>query len=145
MAEKRSIFIPILWRIVALVGFILLILLINVFSPFIENSMYQEVVKFVNDNLFLIFLISFVFVVSELFWMLHFPFNLPSPLFSAVAWVLLAWFLFNVLEFLDLITGSRISPFISSYLYLIYTIIFVIVVILEYFQIFSKMRRRNRH
>ena len=144
MGQIKSFFKVIFGRLIGLLIFLVLLGIANLLKYVINNQVFLEVVQFLNINLKLIIIIGLIFLVSDLFWILVFPFNLPAPILSAIASIFVITFLFKVgfliEKFLEISFLSKIEPFSTG----IYLLVFFIVLISGYFSIFSKIGIRER-
>lgn len=131
-------------RLIALVVFLGMLAGVNVLSLFYSDPAFVAVVEFFNENLVLMLIITVIFFLSELFGILRFPFNLPYPLFSAVGSLFVMSFLYNMFYFVDKLASAGIFSFIGELIFLIYPLIFLIVLIVGYIKIFSKLGNKKK-
>ena len=140
--RHRSILGLTLSRFAGLMIFLILLVIAN--SLEINNSGYLHVVGFLNQNIGIIVLFSVLFYLGELFFIFIFPFNLPAPIFSAVGGAFLVNFIFRMFYFIgDVLHESAFSSF-KMFEPLIYTLVFFIVLIVGYVNIFVRLRNISR-
>ena len=131
-------------RLIGLAIFLILLIIANIL--YIPNSIYSQVINFLNNNLGVIILISVLLYLGELFFIFAFPFNLPAPIFNAFGGVFLIVFLFRIFYLI----GNMINnPWFFSFDYLksgIYLLIFFLIIIFGYVNIFMDLgyRRQKR-
>ncbi len=140
-----GLFWSVLSKIISIIVFLIVLLLLNIYSPLAHSSALTQIVSFINANVFLIIFISVLFVAGDVFLPLAFPLNLPFPLFNAIGAVFLAVFLIRLIGLIDSLTGIRIFSFVSMIAPLIYTLVFVLALILGYVEIFSEKNHKRRH
>ncbi|MFH1211223.1 MAG: hypothetical protein V1645_04905 [archaeon] len=135
----------ILSRLLGLIIFLVMILAVNILNNYIQNTVLDEVVKFLNKELLTIILISVFFVIAEIFTALDFPFDLPTPLFNGIASIFLVSFLLDVFVFvIRIITGENLAGAARLASFVLYPLVFIIVIIVGYVSIFSRMGKGKR-
>ena len=105
---------------------------------------YKIWVTFLNENLALIVAMSLLFMVAEVFFALIFPFNLPAPLFSSFAALLLAKFIFRIFLVIDKMIMTELFSLLWPLTFLVYPIVFLAVLIGGYISIFVKMKKPKK-
>jgi len=138
MEKEGSISKIVLSRVFGLVILLIVIWLANILIPYIDNSVYTQSVHFTNANLWLLIVIAIVFLIAEIIRVLEFPFNLPSPLFNAVAAMFLVKFLFRVFDFADSVMEIKVFGFLSQFATSAYLLVLVIVIFAGYISILIK-------
>jgi hypothetical protein len=104
-----------------------------------QNVIFYTIVLFLNANVLLLFLMGVFFMLGEIFWVLIFPFNLPSPLFNAVGSIFSVTFAFKIMILIQDITAAILYWIIQDYGWVIYGGIFVITLIIGYIVIFANL------
>jgi hypothetical protein len=123
--------------------FVIILVLLNLVNFYFKQPLFDSVVVFLNNSVIWIVLFALLFLFGDLFKALNFPFNLPGPLFDAVASVFLIKFIFDVLRLINDYLGiSNIISFNSLYA-LISGLVFVLVIIVGYVKILSSTGRRR--
>ena len=133
----------ILKKIVGLLVFLLIMYFINAFSPYITNVYFFEALSFVNSNLVLIVIISVFFIIAEIFDMMIFPYNLPSPLFMGAASLFLVSLILSSLKFLDYLLSAQTFVFLNDISFFVYLLVFLLVMFSSYVSIFYTLVRRD--
>jgi len=124
---------------------IILIFLINIVSYFIPNPISKDLVGFINGNIILIIIISFLFFLGSFFYFMGFPIDLAFPPFDAVGGALLVYFIINLIVLIDKYLVTGIGNILQAYSYIFSIIIFFIVIIFGYISILQHQSRRMRH
>jgi hypothetical protein len=123
--------------ILSFVGFLILLIILNLFAAETKVPIFQEFVTFFNSNLVLICWITLVMIIGEIFGVFKLPFNVPAPIFDAVGGVLIVVFISNL--FMLLIKLSEVNwniPYSLIFL-IIEIIVAIIVLIVGYYKIFK--------
>ena len=125
-------------KLLGLLIFLIILGILNIVSPFINQEILTNITLFLNSNFILILLFSLFFTVAEMLFALVFPLNLPAPLFSSFGSIFLITFLFNIANFINITLDLNLTKLLNfSYLPIIF-IVFIIVFITGYTTIFSK-------
>lgn len=141
----RSIPWIILMRILGLGLFLFLLYIANHLSFFTDNPLNYQVILFLNNNVWLIILMSIVFLFGEMFNALIFPFNLPAPLFNASGSVLLVAFLFRIFAIVDILLDENIFQIFNRISFLVYPLVFMIVLFGGYIAILTRLSRIDKN
>jgi len=141
----RSIPWIILMRILGLGLFLFLLYIANHLSFFTDNPLNYQVILFLNNNVWLIVLMSIVFLFGEMFNALIFPFNLPAPLFNASGSVLLIAFLFRIFAMVDILLDENIFQVFDRISFLVYPLVFMIVLFGGYIAILTRLSRKDKN
>jgi len=135
MGQLKRTLSVLLKNLIGTIIFLFLYLIANLLTEVITNPTYHDIIKFLNSNIFLIFGIIILSVLSELFWVLNFPFNLPAPFFSATFGVLVVELVLQITRFIENLTNTELAFLNKSVINIIYTIVFLAVLILGYIMI----------
>lgn len=138
-SNYRSIPKIVLQRVFGLIFFLVLLSIANHLAFFTENPLNYQMIQFLNNNVWLIIVMSITFMFGEVFNALIFPFNLPAPLFNASASILLVAFLFRIFSLIDIILDEQIFLIFNRIAFIIYPLVFIIVLIGGYIAIFAKL------
>lgn len=141
----RSITWIIIVRILGLGLFLFLLYIANHLSFFTDNPLNYQVILFLNNNVWLIILMSIVFLFGEMFNALIFPFNLPAPLFNASGSVLLVAFLFRIFAMVDILLDENIFQIFNRISFLVYPLVFMIVLFGGYIAILTRLSRKDKN
>ena len=135
----------ILSKIIGIIVFLLILFILNIVT--LDLEVYRLWVMFLNNNAVLIILMSIFFMMSEVFYVLVFPFSLISPIFSAVAAMYLVSFIFKIFSLMDYMMPVQISLIFNPIGVLIYPFVFLGVLIGCYIHIFVKLvsKKEKKH
>ncbi|MCL7413858.1 MAG: hypothetical protein M8353_09625 [ANME-2 cluster archaeon] len=142
-SSYRSIPWIILMRLFGLIIFLILLYIANHLAFFTENPLNEQIIQFLNSTIWLIIVMSIIFLFGELFNALDFPFNLPAPLFNASASVLLVSFLYRTFALIDILIDEQIFLIFNRIEFLVYPLVFIIVLIGGYSAILMKLSRTD--
>lgn len=125
---------------------ILLFLVILVAFRFIAHHtswpLFDGFVDLLYAHAALIIFFSILFTIGEIFAGFSFPFNLPFPIFNAVASVLLVSFLISVLQYIDTYYAIGTGKGLDFLKVLLMPVTLVIVLIAGYISIFTRLNRQ---
>lgn len=137
-------------RLLGIVVFLVVLVVAKIVASTYDNAFFSALVNFLYGNLGLIIFIGILFLVAECFGVFVFPLNLPAPLFNAIASIFLVSFIIGILEFVNgyFMTngylGIDISPTLDILVVLLYPLIFILVLIVGYYEIFSGIGREEQ-
>jgi hypothetical protein len=120
-------------RIAVFVFFLILLAVVNIVAPEVNNYNFTSLVEFLNANIMLLLLISLIALVNEIFWNAYLPLSLIAPVSAALLTIYLLKFFFILLSFLDrnyFLTGLIIPTKQIYYLAAVLTLVICYVVIL---------------
>jgi hypothetical protein len=121
------------------IGFLVFLLIVFVLNKVdINIPIYSLIVDFIDTNLFSLIVMSVFFMIADVFFQLHMPFNLPSPLFSGAASVMLASFIIRMILFIEKILGIQAVSELSFAYDTVYIIVFVVVIVSGYIRLFTR-------
>jgi hypothetical protein len=143
--HKKSVLGIILSKIIGLVLFVLIVWLANFLIPFIHSALYEEIVSFVNTNIWFMIVMSIIFSIGEIFFELPFPINLPAPLFTSVASIFLVTFIGRIFGLAESLANVDITGAFTIFSFIIYPVVFFAVFIGGYITIFVELFSGNAH
>jgi len=124
-------------RLLGIVIFLIVLAVARAAAFTSGNALFSTLVDFFYANLGLIIFIGILFLVAECFGVLIFPLNLPAPLFNAIASIFLVSFILRLLEVINGYYGLEILPILDVLEVLLYPLLFILVLIAGYYEIFS--------
>ena len=130
---------------IGILFFMVIIAVANALIPVFNIVFYGELVGFINDNIVLILMGMFLGMIGETFFAAPFPFDLPAPIFTSIASVFSVAVLFNLLSFIDKVSGTSIFTAVSSAESAFIAIVFIIVLIMGYIRVLSRLFFRWDH
>lgn len=126
-----------------LFGILIFLIVLVVFRFIAQHTSWPLFDGFV-DLLFLnapfIIFFSVLFMIGEIFAAFSFPFNLPFPVFNAVASVLLVSFLISLLKYVDTYYTIGIANALDVVKLFLLPLTLIIVLIAGYLSIFLKLK-----
>lgn len=137
--EKKSISRIFFSKLFGLIIFLILLAIANYLIPHIPGTIYKSIIDFFNLNLLFLIVISVIFLIGELFDAFIFPFNLPAPLFNALGGLLVAVFIFRLLDLLDILIRTQVFQALEPVKYLVYFIVIIAVILSGYIKIFARL------
>lgn len=128
-------------RIVGFLVFLLVLAVLNIINP--VNLTLSQFINFFNDNLILFFLITFFFLISDIFWIQKMPFNLIAPILTAISSMFLITFLQKMISFgLDM---AEVYMPTRLTLIILYPVVFLIVMVVGYVKIYNDNLRKTEN
>lgn len=127
----------ILFRILGFLLFLILLAIGNIVIPFVNNSFYTSIIIFLNSNIILLLILTFIGIINELFWNFNFPYNILAPITGGALAVYFIMFFYQVWIFVEAYLNLNIAIPITS----LYILIFLLVVVIGYIVILSKHGR----
>ncbi|PIN69560.1 hypothetical protein COV93_05010 [Candidatus Woesearchaeota archaeon CG11_big_fil_rev_8_21_14_0_20_43_8] len=125
-------------RMLGVLLFIVVVFAVNLMDLFINSVAFDSAVRFLNGNIGIIIAMSLIFLAGEVFALFRFPFNLPTPIFKAVGSIYVITFVLNTINFLDFMIKGTASDVLKGIGFMAYPIVFLVVLIVGYINIFSK-------
>lgn len=110
----------------------------QLFADYISSPLFSGFVDLLYANAALIIIFSVLFMFGDIFATFVFPFNVPFPLFNAIASVLLVSFIMSIMGFIDSFYTLGIGPSLQIVKLILYPLTFVIVLIAGYLSIFYR-------
>lgn len=141
MNQIRRVLQEILSSVIGLVIFLVLLLILNYLGIYINNGILNFMIYFLNSNFYIFILIMIVGLFGEIFSKLVFPFNLASPIFKATLGIFIVYLLIGVWNLLEEILG--INLVFENLGNIVYTLVFIIVLVASYIRIFASMGKKE--
>jgi hypothetical protein len=142
--NKKSVSGAIRTKLIGIVLLLMVLAVLNFFKLFVDNSYLHQGLQIVNDNILLIFLIAAFLLIGEIFNTLTFPFILPGPIFNALGAVLIVALIFRIFTLADSITEEDISQILDPLSILVYPLVFIIVLLIDYIGIFARIFEKRK-
>lgn len=137
---KKILLIILKWFL-SLAVFLILLFILN--KIFINMPLYYLVLDFINDNAMFLIIMSFMFMLTGIFYSLEKPFSFPAPLFNSIAAVMVTSFIIHMLLFMESILGISAINMISFIFPFIYAVVFIVVIITGYISLFSRKEKKK--
>jgi hypothetical protein len=130
--------------LIGIIFFLIMLIIFRYIAVHISSPLFSGFVDLLYANAALIIIFSVLFMFGNIFATFIFPFNLPFPLFNAVASVLLVSFILSIMGFLNSFYSLGIGPSLQFVILILYPLTFVVVLITGYISIFyRKPEERN--
>jgi len=138
MKHKKLIW-TILSKVIGVILFVLAVIIANYLIPIINSEVYTQVINVLNANLIFLIVIMIFFMLKDIFEILPFPFNIPYPIFNAIATVFFIYFVFSILKYINI--TPEVTTVIKLLEFIVYPLVFLIIIILGYIDIFSPKKK----
>lgn len=138
--KERSVWRRVIGGIFSFIVFLILLAVANYVSPWVGLTSFSEIVKFFNANIGFIFLMSAVFILSDIFWALIFPFNIPAPIVSAVGGILIVDLMFGMFKLIEYLLDVGIYTALGPFREMIYGLVFWLTIIVGYIIVVFRAR-----
>jgi hypothetical protein len=130
----------VLWSLVGFLVFLLIVFIGLALSP--PDSIFYAIFHFLYQNIYLLLMITFLFLLADVFMALPFPASIASPFFSGFGSAGLAYFAISAIIEVDRHLGTGIGGLIASFTTIILLIVFIISFIAGMVEATSVRRRR---
>jgi hypothetical protein len=131
-------------RMIAIISLLIVVVLANILTHYASNPIFHSLVSLINENFWLLLLISVIFLFGAVFGAFPFPFNLPAPLIRAVGSVFCIMFILRISQWIDTITPTTLSPLFVFLSPIIATVVFLIVLASGYYEILRQLWYQSR-
>ena len=143
-SRRRSIVWSVFAILLGMLAFLTLVMVLSFLEPALHNPVFSSLVTVLQDNFLYLLIVFLLLMTGQVFDRFTFPFNLPAPLFHAIASVFLVLVIFNVFTWLDSLSGSHFFPNMEVLRILLYFLVFLIVLVGGYFKIFGDLLTYSR-
>jgi hypothetical protein len=115
------------------------VVLANILTYYVSSPIYHSAVNFIDQNFWLLVLISVILLVADLFGAFPFPLNLPAPIVRAFGSVFCIAFVLSVFQWVDRIFETNLYEFFWVLAFLVVPLVFLIVLASGYFEIMRRL------
>jgi hypothetical protein len=129
-------------RMIGIICFLIVVVLANILTYYVASPVYHSGVTFINENFWLLVLISIILLVADLFGAFPFPLNLPAPIIRAFGSVFCIAFVLSVFQWVDRNFGTSLYQFFWVLAFLVVPLVFLIVLVTGYFEIMRRLWRQ---
>jgi hypothetical protein len=143
-STRKSIIWSVFSLLIGVVAFLALVTALTLLEPSLQNPHFSSLVRLLQDNFLYLLIVFLLLMTGHIFDRFTFPFNLPAPLFNAIASVFLVLIMFNIFVWVDVLIGTNIFPRFEVLRILIYLLAFLIVFTGGYFKIFGDLLQQSR-
>jgi hypothetical protein len=126
-------------RMIGIICFLIVVVLANILTYYVASPVYHSGVNFINENFWLLILITVIMLVADLFGAFPFPLNLPSPIIRAFGSVFCIAFVLSVFQWVDQYFGTNLYQFFWVLAFLVVPLVFLIVLATGYFEIMRRL------
>ncbi|MDP2798205.1 MAG: hypothetical protein Q8N94_12010 [Methanoregula sp.] len=126
-------------RMIGIICFLIGVVLANILTYYVSSPIYRTGVLFLNENFWLLMLISIILLVGDIFFAFPFPLNLPAPIIRAIGSVFVIAFLLHIFQWVDTVAVTSLYSFVWVLSFVIIPIVFIIVLVSGYFEIMRKL------
>ena len=123
--------------LISFIVFLIILGFLNISLDFFDSNILAEVVRLLNNNIWLIFIFSVIFTIGEVFGSFRFPGNLPAPIFNAIGSIFLLNFLFKIFRLVGNLSEINTFDNLTKTFPFLYPIIFLLVLLGGYISILS--------
>ncbi|MFA5266792.1 MAG: hypothetical protein WC379_02385 [Methanoregula sp.] len=124
---------------IGIICFLIVVVLANILTYYVENPIYHSGVTFINENFWLLGLIAVILLVADIFGAFPFPLNLPAPIIKAIGSVFCIAFILRVFQWVDTVTTMSLYPAFWLVSFLVVPLVFLIVLATGYFEIMRRL------
>lgn len=140
---KWSLPLQVLYRgLIGLAVFLLILGIANFLKAYISHPFYHFFVNTFNEALWIILILSLLFLAADFFRVFQFPYDLPYPIINAFAYVYLVSFLFELLPLIEQVAGTEIPWRFATIKAVISVSVFALVITLGYINVFKHRYQR---
>lgn len=136
--KTKEIIIRSLYWAIAIIILVGLWWLLNLLTDYIPSQTFHIIVGFINTQSLLLLAFMIILLLGNIFGEFSFPLNVPAPLLNALDSILIIEFAFNLWEFIVASLGKSINFPAFTLQIILSVLVFVIVIIVGYSQIFSE-------
>ena len=126
-------------RMIGIICFLIVVVLANILQYYMTSPVYHSGVTFINENFWLLLLISIIMLVADLFFVFPFPLNLPAPIIRAFGSVFCIAFVLSLFQWVDLTFRTTLYQFFWVLAFLVVPLVFLIVLATGYFEIMRRL------
>lgn len=88
-------------RIIGFIIFLILLVVANALIPAFNSNVYSDIINFFNLNIILLFILTLIGLINEIFWSFYFPFNIIAPITGSVLSIYIVTFIHRGFDFLN--------------------------------------------
>jgi hypothetical protein len=124
---------------IGIIIFLIIVVLANILTYYVSSPVYVAGVLFLNENFWLLLLISIILMAGDLFFAFPFPLNLPGPIIRAIGSVFVIAFMLHVFQWVDTVAATSLYSFVWVLSFVIIPVVFIIVMVSGYFEIMGRL------
>ena len=124
---------------IGIILFLIVVVLANILTFYVSSPIFLIFVSFLNENFWLLMLISIILLAGDIFFTFPFPLNLPAPIIRAIGSVFIIAFLLHIFQWVDMVMVTSLYPLVWHLSFIIVPVVFVIVFVSGYFEIMRQL------
>jgi hypothetical protein len=136
---KKLILTTLFRKSLGIIIFLLAVLIANYLTTIFPDPIFLQIMSIINANLLIIIVIALFYLVKDMLEILPFPFNLLYPIANVIASVILIYFIFELLLLINIMPALTSTLLLVKYV--LYVLVGIIVLIVGYWDIFSKREK----
>jgi hypothetical protein len=137
--RDRSIGRVFVMRMIGIICFLIVVVLANILTYYVASPIYHSGVNFINENFWLLILLSIILLVADLFGAFPFPLNLPAPIIRAIGSVFCIAFILRVFLWVDDVAQTSFYQIFWYLSFLIVPLVFLIVLATGYYEVMRQL------
>jgi hypothetical protein len=137
--QKKSLSSVFVSSMIGIIIFLIVVVLANILIYYVSSPIYRAGVLFLNENFWLLLLISIILLVGDIFFAFPFPLNLPAPIIRAIGSVFLIAFMLHIFQWVDTVAATSLYSFVWVLSFVVVPVVFIIVVVSGYFEIMRQL------
>ncbi|MFH1802926.1 MAG: hypothetical protein ABH864_05775 [archaeon] len=130
--------------VIGLAIFFAILGITNFLKIWISHPFYHFFVNTFNGAIWIVIILSILFLVADFFRVLPFPYDLPYPIVNAFAYVYLVSLLFELIPLVEQISGTELPWGMATIKAVISISVFIIAAIAGYYKVFSHRYREKQ-
>ncbi len=131
-------------RMIGIICFLIVVVLANILTFYVQSPLYHSGVDFLNLNFWLLLIIGIIIFVADIFAAFPFPLNLPFPLIKAIGSVFIIAFVLRILEWVDRMTSNNLYHLFWLLSFVIVPLVFILVIVTGYYEIICDLWARSK-
>ncbi len=139
MVRNRSLGWVFVTRMIGILCFLIVVVLANILTYYVANPIFHSGVNFINQEFWLLVLISAILLVADLFGAFPFPLNLPAPIIKAIGSVFCIAFILRVFKWVDTVAASNLYDTFWLVSFLVVPLVFLLVLAMGYYDIMRRL------
>ncbi len=131
-------------RMIGIICFLIVVVLANILTFYVQSPLYHSGVDFLNLNFWLLLIIGIIIFVADIFAAFPFPLNLPFPIIKAIGSVFIIAFVLRILEWVDRMTNNNLYHLFWLLSFVIVPLVFILVIVTGYYEIICDLWARSK-
>jgi hypothetical protein len=124
---------------IGIICFLIVVVLANILTFYVASPVYHSGVSFIDENFWLLVLLTLILLVADIFGAFPFPLSLPAPIIRAIGSVFCIAFILRVFQWVDSVAATNLYQIFWYLSFLIVPLVFLIVLASGYYEIMRKL------